>query len=282
MKHGILILFVLTLIFTSCNNKEPKQEMLTNNEVEAPFEQLMLPDTKAGAIVLKAIEQAGGWKQWKQKKTLSYVKRIQYYDSLGNKEKELEQVHQYQLQPTFKAKMSWIENGDLYEILNNGVEAWKLKNGVVLTNEDDKKSAWNSSFGSHYVMCMPFKLADKGTILEYEGIDTLANNQIVHAVKATYEKGAGSSGGLHTWWYYFDKDTYTPAANFLDYGDGYSYTAYVSFIDVDGLKINKQRDGYNTSANRELLDKRTEYINENILFDEVLDEGVFTAKQRTE
>lgn len=147
-----------------------------------------------------------------------------------------------------------------------------------MPNEPDVKSAWNSTFGSHYVMCMPFKLADSETILDYQGLDTLRNKQIVHSIKTTYTKNAGSSGGLHTWWYYFDKDTFEPTANFLDYGDGFSYTQNDEFQNVDGIKMNKKRSSYKSNSNRDLSYKGTEYTNEDIVFNVTFDKDLFNLK----
>ena len=241
--------------------------------VLSPMERL--PNNEAGNIVKKAIEQAGGWENWAAKKTLSYTKTTQYFDSTGIVTREVRQLHQYKLYPQLKVNISWEENGDKYTIINNGQQAWKYKNRQQLTEKSDLNQAWNSSFGSHYVMSMPFKMTDPGTVLTYEGLDTLANGRVVHAIKTTYEKGAGSAAGMHTWRYYFDKETYSPAANFLDYGSGVSYTQYEAFTDIDGIKLNKERHGYRTNANRDLTYIRSIYKNENIKVDVELDDTLF-------
>jgi hypothetical protein len=240
---------------------------------------LNLANSEAGDIVKKAIYFSGRWKNWANKKTLTYTKKMQSFDSLGNQLRDASQLHQYQLRPTFKASINWEENGTTYQIINNGNQVWKLKNGKIMRGNENVNSAWNSSFVSHYVMCMPFKLADPGAILTYEGIDTLANKQIVHSIKVVYEKGAGTAGGMHTWWYYFDKDTYKPEANLLDYGDGYSYTQYNSFAEINGIKINRIRMSYKSNPNRDLRYLSTIYINEDIRFNDNFDEGIFQVKE---
>lgn len=233
-----------------------------------------LPDNEAGNVVSKAIAAAGGWEDWAAKKTLSYTKVIQFFDSIGSMEREVRQLHQYQLQP-LKMRISWEEEGDHYTVINNGQQVWKLKNDQSLTEQTDIDQAWNSSFGSHYVMCMPFKLTDPGTVLTYQGLDTLSGGQVVHAIKTTYQEGAGSAAGKHTWWYYFDKDNYSLAANFLDYQDGFSYTQYVAFAEIQGIKLNKERKSYSTNADRDLKYVETVYKNENIQFDVTLEESLF-------
>lgn len=279
MKKQLIFYFILLslLVIIGCKNTSEEKPEITGAE-NTPI--LNLPDNEAGEIVKNAIDYAGGYAQWEKMKTLSYKKNISFYDSLGNKTLELSQLHQYQLQPTFKSRISWEEDDDKYEMINNGEKAWKLKNGEVQTTTSDSTGAWNSTFGSHYVMCMPFKLADPGTILSLEGIDTLDNGQKVYSVKADYEKNAGSSGGLHMWWYYFDASSYEPIANFLDYGDGYSYTQYTSFVEVNGIKLNKERKSYRTNKEMEMLSLASVYTNSDIQFNTEFDKDLFEGKKK--
>lgn len=238
----------------------------------SPMERLS--DNEAGNIVRQAIEEAGGWEKWENMKTLSYTKVIQQYDSTGAKKKEVRQFHQYQLHP-LKIRFDWEDEGDKYTIINNGQQAWKYKNGKEMTEEADVNNAYNSSYGSHYTMCMPFKLTDPGTVLTYEGTDTLPNGQEAHVIKTTYNEGAGSAAGMHTWWYYFDTDTNMLTANLLDYGDGITYTHYDSFADVQGIKLNKQRKSSAANTDKILNPVRSVYLNKNIRFNEELKDSLF-------
>jgi len=149
-----------------------------------------LPDNQAGEVVKKAIAYVGGWDTWAGKKNFSFYKNIVQLDSTGQEIRTIRQLHQYRLQPKFGARMTWEKEGKKYVIVNDGDRAWKYEDGKELTDEKSKKEAWNSSFGSNYVIEMPFKLTDPGAILTYDGIDTLEGNKVVHAVKVTYEKGA--------------------------------------------------------------------------------------------
>lgn len=273
---GILLMVILLL--QACNSDrdgvdQPQGEDLISSAMER------LPDNKAGDIVRQSIEDAGGWNKWTKKKSLSYTKIIAYYDSAGTKEREVRQLHQYLLHPQFKGRISWEDNGDQYYIINNGQQAWKFKNNQEMTDEDSKNQAWNSSFGSNYVMCMPFKLADQGVILTYEGLKTLPDETIAQSVRVEYEKGAGSAGGMHTWWYYFDPKTSELEANFLDYGQGYSYTKYESFREVSGIKVNEKRYSYATNKDQELKYIRTIYENEDIKFDVPLEDKLFEPEE---
>lgn len=268
--HKSTVIVLLLLIIISGCKTDSRDKGTGERESRSSVLSLERADDKSAEIVKNAIAYMGGWEQWKSKNNISYTKTIQYLDSLGKELKVVTQQHVYQLHPTFKAAISWKEDGDDLKIINTGRQAWKLKNGAVMEDKESVNYAWNSSFGSHYVMCMPFKLADPGTVLSYEGVDTLPNNKTVHSIKAIYKKGAGSAAGLHTWWYYFNTDNYQPEANFLDYGNGFSYTAYESFQEIGGIKVNKIRNSYNASGKREIEYLSAVYTNKDIRFDEQL------------
>ncbi|WP_431126291.1 DUF6503 family protein [Flagellimonas flava] len=263
---------LIALLGLGCQG-EPKKDSAAA-QTESTQEEL----GKAEKLVKEAIHSAGGMANWSAKKTMSYIKNIQSFDSTGTLLRTVAQIHKYQLKPSFKAYMSWELDGNKHEIVNNGKQAWKLVNGEIQEDKVAVNSAWNSSFGSQYMVCMPFKLKAPGTLLKYEGIDTLSNNRIVHNLQVTYEKGAGSSGGMHTWNYYLNTDNYQFVANFLDHGKGYTYTDYDTFIEVDGIVVTKERKSYVSNENREPVYLRTVYSNSDIQFDIELPEELFKVK----
>jgi len=265
---------MLGLLFFGCSDEQsPAQENTAAEPTENPMDRL--PDNEAGDAIRQAIAHAGGWEAWADKKTFTFYKNIEYFDSTGAKERSLRQLHQYQLQPTFKARLSWEENRNEYVIINNGQQAWKFKNGEEMTDQASRNQAWNSSFGSHYVIAMPFKLTDPGVILTDEGLDTIRNDQIVRSIKVEYEEGAGSSGGMHDWWYYFDPDNYGMAANFLDYGDGCTFTSYQTFTTVGGIRMHEKRHSYGATKEKEIQYLRTVYTNEEMQFDLPMKDELF-------
>jgi len=267
LKQGIFLIFLLGLI--NCQNE-------TNTTIAPPVHPMTrLPDNQAGEVVKKAIEYVGGWEKWADKKSFSFYKNISQVDSTGQKIRTTRQLQQYRLQPSFAARMTWERDGKKYIIVNNGQRAWKYEDGKELTDEKSEKEAWNSSYGSNYVISMPFKLTDPGTILTYDGLDTLDGNKIVHALKVEYEKGAGSSGGFHTWWYYFDKNTYDLVANYLDYGNGHSYTSYLTFTTIGGIRMHDLRHSHAANAAKEVGRVKTIYANEEMQFDVPMADNLF-------
>lgn len=260
LKLGLFVFTIIGLIH--CQN-EPATTVSTT-----PVNPMTrLPNNQAGEVVKKAIAYVGGWDKWAVKKNFSFYKNITQLDSTGQEIRTTRQLQQYRLQPSFAARMTWERDGKKYVIVNNGQQAWKYEDGKELTDDKSKNEAWNSSFGSNYVISMPFKLTDPGVIMSYDGLDTLEGNKVVHAVKVEYEKGAGSSGGYHTWWYYFDKDTYDLVANFLDYGNGYSYTSYKTFTNIGGIRMHELRHSHAANAQKEVGRIKTIYANEEMQFD---------------
>ncbi len=275
IKISIILLSILLVI--GCKNSVKEEN--TEEQAAKEISQLEnLPKNEAGDIVRKSIAHSGGWENWNNKKTLTYTKKIQFVNENGEVEREIKQLHEYKLNPELKVKISWEEDGDKYVIIYNNQQAKKYKNGNVLEDEESMNSAWNSTFGSQYVMCMPFKLTDPGTVLEYVGIDTLKNGKVVHAVKTTYEIGAGSSAGMHIWIYYFDKDSYELVANFLDYGDGFSYTQNEKIEDIDGIRVNTARKSFKANSINDITQLTANYRNEDIQFDLKMDDAMFEIK----
>ncbi|MEQ9424322.1 MAG: DUF6503 family protein [Cyclobacteriaceae bacterium] len=240
---------LLAFAIVACQEKQTQMQ----NPSEIPIDSTFLasydnlPQNESGDIVREAIAGAGGWEAWTRNQSLSYNKTITFYDTLGNETRTLTQLHEYNLFPSFKARITWSENGNNYKIINNGQQAWKFENDIQMTDEQNVNSAYNSSYGSHYVMSMPFKLADPGCQLEYEGMDTIPDGTTAHRIKVTYAEGAGSSWNYHTWWYFFDPDTKQLLGNQF-YGGGYSFTQYENFLDVDDLTFNEVRHSHQSDS----------------------------------
>lgn len=245
-------------------------------KVITPMERL--PNNEAGEVVKKAIAFAGGWDAWEGKENFSFYKKITQLDSSGAVKRIVKQLHQYDLGDQFRARMTWSMDSSNYLIINNGQEAKKYKEGKELNDKKSNNEAWNSSFGSHYVISMPYKLTDPGVILTYEGIDETVLDQPVHALKVEYAKGAGSTGGMHLWYYYFDKYNYDLVGNYLNYGEGHSLTTYEVFEDVEGMRFHNRRYSYSSNENKERVLLRTIYENEEMKFDQPFTSDLFELK----
>lgn len=233
------------------------------------------PDGRADEIVAAAIEAAGGWDVWKGKTSVDYLKRTAGFDEQGKQVSEQVQRHRYLLQPRFKARIEYQEGGQHIVLINDGEQAWKLVDGQVASSQSDRDQAWNSTYGSHYVFCMPFKLTDPGAELHYAGRRRLPNRTEAERIDVTYAPGAGSAAGLHFWTYYFSVSDGQLVANHLRHGpdpDQNLFTEYDRVALVDGLRLPTVRYGYASDPEQNRLHKVSEISYSEIRFDVVVDD----------
>lgn len=181
---------------------------------------------------------------WHQKQTLSFDKKSISYDSTGKITRELDQHFDYMLKPEFRAKVTYRLHDTVVTLIHDGQQARKLFNGKASTQQKDIDNAWNSSFGSQFVISMPYKLKDPGLKADYVGRMTLSDGTPAQVVKTSFMKGAGSYPD-HVWYYYFEPGTGKLLANSLnDKGNFWDYTRYERFDTVDGLLMPAHRKTY--------------------------------------
>ena len=227
-----------------------------------------LPSDAAGAIVRRSIDHAGGWDAWAAKKTVQFKKTVIRYEDDGSIERKRVQLHRYELSPGMKGRVEWEEDGRKIVLVNSGYHAAKLVDGKLQTTVKDNNEARGSTYGSHYVFGMPFKLTDLGVHLAHVGTEKLPGGVVAEKVRVTYDKGAGDSGGLHTWWYYFDRKTGRLVANNLKYeADKYDYTEYSDERPVAGLLLPMRRFGYAGNAKGRTGRRTSEILYEDVRFD---------------
>lgn len=238
-----------------------------------------LPAGKAGEVVGAAIEAAGGWSEWKRKTSVDYFKRTIQFDEQGAPFSQQLQRHRYLLSPQFKARIEWEEEGRQIVLINDGEQAFKLVDGQLASAQSDRDQAWNSTFGSHYVFCMPFKLTDPGTELEYVGRRALPDGTEADRIEVNYAPGAGSSAGQHFWTYYFSASDSQLVANHLRHGpspDQNLFTEYGQVREIDGLRLPTIRYSYASDPDQRRLQKLSEISYSEIRFDSVDDQSLFS------
>ena len=240
-----------------------------------------LPRDRAGEIVRRAINYAGGFDTWTAKRTLQLRKTTIRHRPDGTIERKRVQLHRYVLQPRLHARIEWDEDGQKIVLINDGFQAWKTVDGVVTMATPDRNEARNATFGSHYVFNMPFKLADPGAHLAYAGREKLADGIVADKVRVTYDKGAGDAGGLHTWTYYFDTKSGRLCANNLNYGPGkYDFTEYLDDKPMDGLRLSTRRYGYEADAKAKKGPKASEIVYEEVRWDVPFDKALFASPEK--
>ncbi len=261
-------IILLMIAFASCKQKEEK--IADGLPVSM--------DDSSRVIIDRALVFAGGYEVWQQKKTLSFDKKSISYDSSGNIIREVNQHLDYMMKPEFRAKVTYMLHDTAITLIHDGQKAYKYYNGKKSNEQKDIDGAWNSCFGSQYVMCIPFKLKDPGIKAEYAGQVTLADGVSAQVVKTSYIKGAGSNHD-HIWYYYFEPGTGKLLANSLLGKNNYwDYTRYGQFEKTAGLLMPGVRKGYTADT----LNSPGKFISEsrqsNIVFDKNFTADYFKIK----
>ena len=235
-----------------------------------------LPKDAAGDVVRRAIEYAGGMERWSSMRSVSFRKTTTRYRPDGSVESVRVAVHQYLLHPSPKMRISWDDAGKKIVLINDGQQAWKTVDGVPATAVDDVNGARNSTFGSHYVFGIPFKLTDPGVHLRHAGREKLSGGTTVDKIRVIYDKGAGDAAGYHTWTYDFDTKSGRLVANLLLYEKGkYDYTEYHDEVSVDGIRVATRRPSHPADARGKTGKKTTEVKYDDIKFNVPLAEALF-------
>lgn len=205
-------------------------------------------DDSSKIIIDRAIAYAGGYDAWLQKKTLSFDKKSISYDSTGAITREIDQHLDYMIKPEFRAKITYMLHDTAITLIHDGQRARKFYNGKLSKEQKDIDAAWNSCFGSQYVMCIPFKLKDPGIQATYIGEVTLADGVRAQVIKTSYIKGAGSNPD-HIWYYYFEPGSGKLLANSLSGKNNYwDYTRYEQLENAGNLWLPALRKGYTADA----------------------------------
>lgn len=257
-KFLVVLIMISVIACNSAPDKKVRDDQ--NNNLYS-----LLPDDTCGHIIKASIISAGGLEKWKQMEALSYTKIIQEYDSAGNLQNEITQYHTYQLQPNVKMRIAWSDSGKNYLVIYNGDSARKFVNSKPAATPDDYDDAWHSTWGSHYVLFQPFKLADGGAKFVFEGTQNILNKKVL-AIKVLYS-GQDTSEKKFPWWYYFDVETKeiagyaTPGKN-----NEFGLTEYAAFASTDGIKLPAKRIGYHADKDKNPIYKTTVYMNRDFKF----------------
>jgi len=273
MKNSLHLLVMLICLFCcACTDKQVKDgvtvAMIQSNYSGA--------EGKAAEILKKSIEYCGGWDAYLGIKGIDYKKTLQKIDSMGTITEVVRQRHRYNLFPEFSVRMDWEEDDKNYTIVNNGNQSAKFQDGNPLDDEYHTKSAYNSSFGSQYVLFQPWKLFDPAAVISYDGKKTIPNGVEVDVVKIDFTEKYSTTTD-HTWWYYFAEDG-KPIGNFLTSPQGNSYTEYMEFERVDGILFHTKRNAYRSNDDMSELTLRTIYENDDIKLIASHDNKLFDIK----
>ena len=232
LKRTIAWMFMFSsIVMVSCNfsSRKDSAEALT-----------------AKAVVENAINTAGTFEKWKNITSLSYTKKSRLLLENGEIESEVTQRHHYVFRPDKSIEIRWKVDKDSFFIVHNDSISQKFKNDSLVDQGSTVRSVVNSAL---YVVGMPFKLLDHGTVLSNEGVKSLNGIDSVYAIKATYApKQHQNHSTSDIWWYHFDKNNYTFPSSMVYHEPTYALIENVIVVQAEGLLFPGVRKSYRCDA----------------------------------
>ena len=242
----LLIICILGLVFTSCEFSKEKDE--SDDEPKK---------TKALEVVENAINVAGTIEKWNNIASLAYTKKSRLLLENGQIESEVTQYHQYVFRPHLNIKISWTINEDNFLIIHNDSISQKFKNDSLVDQGNQVKTSVNSSV---YVLGMPFKLLDEGTVLTYEGLKPLNATNTAHIINASYAPEKYSNHSTQDeWWYHFDKNSGAFLSSMVYHAPTYALIENLAMIKTEGLTFPERRKSYRCDKSGKKLFLRAEF-----------------------
>lgn len=245
----IFCLFTIAL-WNSCQPPIEKKEA-------SPLEKIK--DEKVKTLLANTFKKTGGLENWRNKKSIKFKKYFALFDSLGNTEMSVNQIHEYHYSPKETINIRWNKNDE-----NHFLQSIDSKITKTINEQPDLNakptSLKNTILSSTFVVNIPFNLLDEGIVFEHEGIDTLDGGAVVEVLRADFNPETHNNHSTKdTWWYYFDKKEHYLVGYMVKHADHISYVKNLSFTEVDGFTFPLKRKSWRVNSNRELLYLRAEY-----------------------
>lgn len=253
MKNQTSYLYFL-LLFTSISIISCKPQAETTS---SPFEHLK--DEKVKGLIIKAIESTGGLDNWNKIESLNFKKYFALYDSLGNTENEVNQIHNYTYYPEKEIHIRWTKKNQKHHLqsINN-----KIKKTIdeKQDNETEETSLVNTIRSATFVMSIPFNLLDPGVGFEYQGLDTLDKSLTVDVLQATYNPDNHINHSTKDiWWLYFNHKTHLLEGYMVQHADHFSYVKNNKLTKIEDFTFPEIRKSWRVTKDREILYLRADY-----------------------
>lgn len=239
------LLILIAIIISGCPSSENSSTHIDSTEVKSFLE--------------KVFDKNGGLEKWKAIKTLKYNKRYELYLESGEVEMAAQQIHDYTLLPNMEINILSNEGNNKKQIV---FEQGQIKEYVndTLNKQANHESLINNMQSALFVIGQPFKLADEGPELIYEGIKTLNSGEEVHVLRAVYNSASNDNlTTSDTWWVYFDKESYLMTGYTVKHLDHYSLVRNIESVEVEGFHFPKLRKSWRVNDKGEILYLRASY-----------------------
>jgi len=264
----ISFLLIALLNFSNCGS-HPKSP-------SSPFEHLK--DQKVKSLIAKTIESAGGLDNWNKINGLSFKKYFALYDAKGNTENEVNQVHDYFLNPTQEINIRWTKANQKHHIQSKNNTITKRVNGQSDTDAKPT-SLTNTIRSATFVMSIPFNLIDSGVSFKYKGLDTLDGTTVVEVLEAEYNPNQHYNHSTKDiWWLYFNHTSHLLEGYMVQHADHFSYVKNTKLTKVEGFTFPEIRKSWRVTKEREILYLRADYKYSDYQLD--CNNCIFTAAQK--
>lgn len=261
----LLGVFLILPVFFACQSTPADNQRFVPTVDPNPM--VHIQDANIRNILAKSFQRMGGLERWQNKTGLHFKKYFALYDATGKTEKEANQDHDYLYAPQASIQITWMENGKKHQIRNTNEATTKTVDGAI-DKTAKASSLTNTVASSTFVMDIPFKLLDQGVVMQYEGVDTLDDQQVVEVIRASYDPEQFEH---HTtpdiWWYYFDQKDFRLCGYKVKHLDHYSYVRNESYEEVDGFLFTKTRKSYRVDSSGKRLYLRADYAYSDFVVD---------------
>ncbi len=248
LKLYSFFLIIMTLLFWNCQ---------TEKATSSPLDHIK--DEQVKSLISKTMDATGGLENWKNIKSLAFRKYFALYDSLGNTEMEVNQIHRHSSFPKQDIYISWKKGNDEHVLQAQNEVITKTINTQKDTSANPT-SLTNTIRSATFVMNIPFNLLDTGIDFAYEGFGTLEEGQEVEILRASYNPETHNNHSTKDiWWYYFDKKNHTLVGYMVKHADHYSYVKNLETKTVDGFVFPIKRKSWRVTKDREILYLRADY-----------------------
>ena len=247
------IICLTSLTFISCSKQN-------SYDVE------IIGDSDVQRVLSKAIDAHGGWEILNRIERLSFTKKTILYLQDDSIESAVEQRQEFQFYPELEGKITWQDSLGEHLIFYSENDSYVSLNGNKVPNSTDR--ARTTFFSNYFVLLLPFKFADPGTTLSYEGKLTLAPGKEVEVLKASYapEKFENHSTS-DVWYLHIDPETGFVVSNLVYHAPTYAYIQNLETTEEFPLRMNQYRQTWRTDKSLEKEYLRGEFWYTNYKFD---------------
>lgn len=257
------IFFVIVIFSLACNfwASSPSKEA-SNDTIE-----VVIKDS-VHQVLERSFRFMGGYQRWKSIDTLKFNKLVILYGASGEIENEVMEHHTYVFYPKPFYQITWTKDDIEFMIVSENGQMARLINGVPDTTarlENLKQNLASATF----VAGLPYKLFDKGPVLDYIGLDTLPENRVVQVIRATYDPEKSENVTTpDIWWHFFDVKSGEHLGYKVKHDDHISWVENQTTQKYAQFLFPGKRSSYRVNENDEKLFLRAyyEYSNYQIHF----------------